>query len=194
MRLTESNSMGFASGGNGISNRLAAATWYLNEAIVMAAGGWSGINIHAAYHFVSAIYNPIVQLGDGNFGAGPIFYGLFLFSKIEGQQILPLAIGGNGNIQAIATKGANGNANILAVNNDVSSSVIVTPQQSGAWTTANVLVLQDGDGNGCASASPVVGGAAIGESGSWSGTPFSIANGGYVSIPPCGAALIQIQP
>ena len=187
-----------ASGGLvGVSDRLAAAAWYVNEAIVFANIGWSGINTHNANQSISIPndpYDPVVQQVDGNFGPGPIFYGMYLFSKIEGQQTAAVAVGGNANVNAIATKGGNGNANILVVNNDANGPVAVTPAQSSAWTTANVLKLSTSDGANCTSANPTVGGQPIGEGGTWTGAPYSIANGASVTLNPCEAALIQIQP
>lgn len=201
-RMTETNTLG-NSGALGLSDRMVSATWYLNQAIILANQGYAGINTHNHYAEIgvpglptvgNGFYNPLVLQVDGNFAPGPIFYGLYLFSKIEGQQIISSSVGGNANVAAIATKGANGNANILAVNNDVSNAVTVTPAQSAAWTTAKVLMVQDSDGGGCGGATLTVGGQPIGESGSWTGAPYTINNGQSVQIPPCGAALIQVQP
>jgi hypothetical protein len=199
IRVTETNSL-CGSGQLGMSDRMMSATWFLNAAMQFAKFGFAGINVHSHFGWfqtpqgAAGVYNAFVQQADNGFSPGPIFYGMLLFSKIGGQQIIPFAIGGNNNIEVIATKGGNGNANIIAVNNDVFSPVTVTPAQSSAWTTANVLLVKDADGAGCASANPIIGGQAIGESGSWSGTSTSLANGASVAIPPCGAALIQIQP
>lgn len=141
-----------------------------------------------------AWYNIATLQGDGNYLPTPIFYGMLLFSKIEGQQIAATTIVGPANVTAIATKGANGNANIIVVNNDPVKPAIITPKQSVAWTSAHVLLVQDGAGGGCSDSTAKIGGAALGESGSWTGAPFSIANGATVSIPPCGHAEVQILP
>ena len=191
-RMSESNSIN-SLGLTGFSNVMASATWYLNQAIFLSNNSWVGINTHNTYTSAGVgIYNPIVSLDGGNtFQAAPEFYGLYLFSKIEGQQTVAVSVGGNANINAIATKGGNGNANILAVNNDPFHPSIVTPSQSSAWTTANVLLFS---GASCYDVAPTIGGAIIGPSGSWSGSSYAISNGSTISIPPCGAALIQIQP
>ena len=195
-RLAETNNI--ASGGNtGLSDRFMSAAFALNQAITFFKSSAVGINWHNAYNgsaALSAYYNPVIQLNDGNFGAGSEFYGLFLFSKIEGQNMIPLSIGGNGNVTGIATKGTNGNANIIVVNNDQNTSVIVTPNQTSAWTTANVLQISTSDKNGCTSLNPIVGGAPINEGGSWSGAAVSLSAGNPVNLGPCEAALIQIQP
>ena len=204
-RMTESNTI--CSGGvAGSSDRMMAAAWYLNEAILLANGGYNGVNTHNVFWWPASggapiigtanpnTYGALLLSGDGNFYPGSIFYGLYLFSKIEGQQTISLSQAGNGFVQSIASKGGGGNANILAVNNDLFNPVVITPAQSSAWTTANVLQIKSPSGAGCTEASPTVGGQAIGESGAWSGAPFSIANGASVTLGPCEAALIQIQP
>lgn len=191
-RLTESNNINNL-GLLNFSDRMMSATWYLNQAIAFANDGWDGINTHASYGIAGVgKYNPIVSKDSGTtYQAAPEFYGLYLFSKLQGQQTIALAIGGNANVVGIATKGGGGNANILAVNNDTSSSSAVTPGQSSAWTAATVLLLS---GTDCSDAAPALGGAIIGPGGSWSGSTTSINNGDSIAIPPCGAALIQIQP
>ncbi|MCK1322171.1 hypothetical protein IVA94_14970 [Bradyrhizobium sp. 156] len=204
--LSESNN--FSGGGlSGVSDRLCSATWYLNEAIVFAKYGYAGICTHCNPWWngtsgwpnggvVGAtapnIYAPLLLQADlTSFAPGPIFYGLYLFSRIQGQQILAVQTDSNANQTSIATLGSGGNANILVVNNDTTNSLIVTPDQTSAWTTANVLTLS---GTGPYDAAPTLGGAAIGVGGSWSGAPVSINSGATVTIPPCGAALISIQP
>jgi hypothetical protein len=197
-RMTETNSVdngGLAD----ISNTMGGSAWLILEQIILAAAGWSGVNIHGYYIQVPGFpanpqYVPMVHLSDGNFGPGASFYAMFMFSKIEGQQIVPIAIGGSANVAAIATKGSGGNANILSVNLDPGKSALVYPDQRAAWSTARVLTMTALDSSGCSSTNLIVGGAAIGESGSWPGDSVTINDGASVSIPPCGAALIQIQP
>lgn len=199
-RMTESNSVA-SNGLVGISDRLVASAWVLNEAITLAQLGWAGLdtfsNVVACCGFlVPGAYNSLVEnpVSSGNFFPGAPFYGQYLFSKIEGQHIAPIAIGSNGNINAFATKGANGNANIIVVNSDAVNPATVLPVQSSAWTSANVLQIKSGSGAGCTDASITVGGQSIGLSGSWSGAPFSISNGQSISLGPCESALIQILP
>ena len=192
-RMSETNSI-CSRGQTGMSNAMVASAWFLNTAIVLASNGWLGMNVHTVWTGGMGIYNPVIITADNNFKAGTVFYGMYLFTKIQGQQIVPSAVGGGANVSAIATKGGGGNANIIVVNNDVTNAVVVTLNQSSAWSTASVLSISDSDGNGCASTVPVVGGASIGESGSWSGSSYTISNGKSLQLPPCGAALVQIQP
>lgn len=191
-RMLETNSI-CGGGQTGMSDRLMASTWFLNTAMVLANNGWLGMNVHSGWPIGISVYNTAIVQPDQNFSPGAVFYGMYLFSKIEGQQILPSSVGGNANIAAIATKGVNGNANIIAVNNDPNSNVLFTPRQSGAWTTATVLLIKDGTGMGCSDTSLTVGGQPIGESGSWAGSSFNISNGQSITLSPCGSALIQIR-
>jgi hypothetical protein len=204
-RLAETNTI-CSGGALGSSDALMASAWFLNMGIVLSNAGYNGVNIHHNFWWPASggtaivgdvypnIYGPLQLNGDGTFSPGPEFYGMLLFSKIEGQQTVQLGVAGNANINAIATKGGNGNANILIVNNDQSLSVAVTPTQINSWSSATVLSIVSSDGLNCSSKSPLLGGAAIGVSGAWSGSSYTITNGQSLQLPPCGAALVQIQP
>ncbi|UFW75198.1 hypothetical protein [Bradyrhizobium sp. WU425] len=204
--VTESNS--FSGGGlPGVSDRLCAAIWYLNQAMVFAKGGFAGLCTHnnLAWDGSSGWANgPVVGAVKPNaYGAllvqpdliscapGAIFYGIYLFSKVLGQQILKAQTDSNANHTSLATLGPNGSANILIANNDTVNSLVVTPDQTSVWTSANVLMLS---GSGPYDAAPTLGGASIGVGGTWGGAPTPINFGQTVTIPPCCAALIQIQP
>lgn len=204
IRMAETNTI-CGGGVLGVSDRMMSAAWFLNEAILLAKAGWGGVNIHNNLWWPASGGSQVVGTANPNsYGAllwnatdskyypGAIFYGMFLFSKIAGQQTANVVVNGDGNALAIATKGGNGNANIIVVNNDANGSTTITPSQSSAWTTANVLQMK-GNG-GCSEASPTVGGQPIGESGVWTGTTFAISNGASITLGPCEAALIQIQP
>lgn len=198
--MSESNSHG-GGGVVGLSDRMMGATFFLNEAIILASAGWAGLDFHNNFNYnvcpsnpgsSCGIYNSIAKDANNLWVAQPVFYGLYLFSKIEGQQIVPASVTGNANVQVITTKGGNGNANIVVVNNDPYGAATIIPKQSSAWTTATVLQMQGTAG--CTEPNPTIGGAIIGESGSWSGSTFSISNGQSVRLGPCEAALISIQP
>lgn len=180
----------------GVGDRFMSATFVLNEAISLAQGGYAGIDWHSLYAPAGgpAPYNIIALQGDSNYAPAPAFYGLFLFSKIEGQQTVGLTVSGSPYIRAIATKGANGNANILAVNNNPTNAIPVVLGQSNSWTTANLWTMTSANGNGCSDTGALLGGSSIGEGGTFSGTTVPSSNGQVVYIPPCGAILAQIQP
>ena len=204
-RMSESNSI-CGGGGLGASNLLMSSTWFLNMSIMLANNGFSGINIHNNTWWPASsgsptigyvypnIYGPLQVNSDLTFSPGPIFYGMYLFSQIEGQQTIALSSNANFSNNAIATKGVNGNANIIVVNNDPFVAANITPMQINSWTTANVLKISTLDGQNCTSGNPIIGGQPIGKSGLWLGSPSSIGNGQSVMLQPCEAALIQILP
>jgi len=199
-RISEFNSL-CSHGQVGMSDRLMAATLgtglgiALLQATMLGYANYQGLNFHNVFAPTNgpAVYNPFVQQADGGFSPGTIFYAMYLLSKIAGQQLIPSSVGGNGNVAAIATLRAANKANILIVNNDVNNVVSVMPQQSASWTTANVLQVKSAAGQGCGDASLTIGGAAIGEGGTWTGAPFSISNGQSITLGPCEAALVSVQ-
>lgn len=197
-RMTETNTIcgkGFP-GGN--SDRLMASTWYIDTAIILASAGWLGMNTQS-YYLGQSYYNIANQQADTNYLPSPIFYGMLLFSKIEGQQIATSSIttssvNDSSTLLAMATKGVNGNANIIVANNDTVNPAIVVPSQSSGWSSASVLAVTSGAGNGCSDFTAKIGGKAIGESGVWTGSSYTITNGQSISLGPCESAFIQILP
>lgn len=182
-------------GALGVSNTLMASAWYLNLAIALANDGWPAIMPHNAIMTCygqahNGYYNPFVLQADSGFAPSPIFYGMYLMSKIEGQQTVALTKTGTAYVRAIATIGASGNANILVQNNATTFRTTVTPAQSAAWTSATVLLLE----GYCDSTAPILGSQPIQESGVWTGQAFTISNGDSITVSPCGAALINILP
>jgi hypothetical protein len=99
---------------------------------------------------------------------------------------------GASSVKAISTKGSGANANILIVNNDTSYPLLAKPDQSHSWSTAKIYVINSSVG--CIDTNPALNGYTIGEGGSWAGSPAILNRGASISIPPCGAALVQIQP
>lgn len=198
-RFTESNSVNIG-GQSGISDKMMSATWYLTEAITLARLGYAGINTHMFFTGESTggnagqgWYNPVIIQADQTSAPGPIFYGMYLFSQIQGQQIINSSVSGNAKVAAIATLRTAGKANFVVANVDMFDTVPVTVQQVGAWSTANVLKVASPTGQGCTESAPTLGGQAIGKSGAWSGAPISISNGQSFSLGPCEAALVSVQ-
>lgn len=193
--MTEANTIS-GGGKHGISDVMAAATWYIDLAIALANAGYSWVDTHNRFvtggNNGNAWYNGIIHEQNGDFRAGPEFYGQYLFSKIEGEVTVNLeAVSGDeANLTAIAAMNETGNANILIVNNDTDRSVAVTPDQSATWRDGSVLLMH---GDGCGDPHPIVGGAAIGDGGAWRGSTAAISYGGTVTLGPCEAALVSIQ-
>jgi hypothetical protein len=199
VRVTEM--AGISGGGvQGITDRMMASTWFINSAINLANGGYQGVNAFnsnngSPVYSHPAYYSPLIyHSGDSTWWPSPEFYGMILFSKIEGQVTATVTNSGSGNVNRIATIGPNGNANILVSNSDPGNPVVVTPAQSSSWTTAKVWDVEPASSQWCFDPNATYGGAQIGESGAWTGAYKTISNGGTVTIQPCGAAVIEIQP
>jgi hypothetical protein len=183
----------------GITNTDLAATYYLRLAQSAIANGWSGLNPHNGLTPSPwsdgterlAYYNQIVQLPDGSWGPLPMFYGMWMWAQLVGQQTIAASADGLDPLASVtATIGPTGNANILVVNGDTQSAVAVSPDQTSPWSFANVYVVS---GQSCTDPAPTLNGAPIGGGGSWSGAPEVITPRQSISITPCGAALIEMH-
>lgn len=208
IRLGEWNTE--SSGGyQGVSDRLLSAAFYLETCMNLATAGYAGVNAHEVNNYsgfsgahlnptgagTNAAYAGFVQQVDGGWTPAPKFYGEYLFSKLQGQVIAATSKSGTGNVNAFATVGTGGNANILVVNNDPYRPVTLTPtQSSGTWTTAKIWNVGSATNNWCYDNVATLNGQVIGEGGSNVAGPITISNGATVTIVPCGAALIEIQP
>lgn len=194
MRITEQN-MICNHGQTGMTDALMNAAYTVLKASDLARLGWDGMDTHNVYTEGVSVgnYNAFVQQRDGGFSPGPAFYGMYLFSKIEGQTIVKTGVSGNANLSVIATQRAAGKANILVANLDPFDTTAVTPGQSSAWSKANVLAVRAGTGQGCTDKSLLLGGSPILEGGSWSGAPFTISSGQSFTLGPCEAALVSVQ-
>lgn len=197
--MTEENTRS-SCGQPGVSDRLMASAFELNLMMALANDGWVGTYPHNFFQTTTCIqgsysygaYNAFIPQMDGGYSPYPIFYALYLMAQIEGQITATTAVTGPTNmVRAISTVGTGGNANILAQNNNTGFPVSITPTQSAAWTTAKVLLLSGVD---CGDANPTLGGQPIQEGGTWTGSFTTINNGASITIPPCGAALVKIQP
>ena len=197
-RMMETNTI-CGGGYLGYSNTMMESPWFISLTKVLLDNAWIGVNPHEVMGnnplFSGnrpAYYNPFLLQSDGNVSPGPEFYAMLLVSKIEGNQRIDLSVPPiRPEITTIAVKNGGGLATILISNGVTSQSIVVTPQQKQSWATASVLLLGS-TSNVCTDTTAVLGGQTIGESGVWTGAPFTITNGQTVTIPPCGAALIQI--
>jgi hypothetical protein len=182
----------------GVVDGLTGTAWFLEEAIQLAKAGAQGLNVwNGDVHSTGVTpipENTYLRNNDGTYSPHSAFWGMLLFSKITGQTIAATTITGSGSANAISTVGASGNANQIIVNGSPVNTLSIKPAQSTAWSTATVLRVASSDGTGCLNTTPTVGGAQIGASGTWAGTPFTINNGDSFSLGPCEAALVQIQP
>jgi hypothetical protein len=187
-------------GMQGITDRLIAATYYLRFAMSAVVNGYAGIMPHNVVipelwgdgKTRPAYYNQFIVQPDGGYAPTPMFYGMYLFARIVGQQTIPVSTGADYSRVAsiIATLSPNSNANILVANINPRRGFYVKPDQTRPWSSANVFVLS---GINCADPAPVLNGYPIGEGGSWGGSVATLNQGQSVFVPSCGATLIEIQ-
>lgn len=182
-----------------INGSLIAATYYLKLAQSALAGGW----VHLMPHNVvvpetwddgstrPGYYNQFVLQPDGSYAPSPMFYGEYLFAKLLGRRMLSAAVQDYGHAAVVvATLNETGNAGVLVTNTNPAHAFRVRLGQSRSWSTAEVLVLS---GSGCGDRKPLLGGAAIGAGGTWIGHWQQLVRGQTVTVPPCGAALVDIR-
>ncbi|WP_435007988.1 phage head spike fiber domain-containing protein [Tundrisphaera lichenicola] len=196
LRIGEGN-INYNGGSQGITDRAIAATDWLQKSATIAKLGYNGYS----QHNLVSVGQPFNHVGYYNFfyksGSdylpAPIFNGMYFFSKVVGQQIVTSSLSGglSSKVSAIATKNGIGNANIIIINGDQSNYAQVTPEQSSAWTTANLRVYSP---TSCTDLNPTINGGTIAAGGASVPTATSLSRGTPVVIPPCGAALVQIQP
>ena len=92
LRLTET-SMIYNGGVNGLSNALVMGAWFLQASIGTASNGWKSIHPHMGLSHVPngvswAYYNPFHANGDGTYSPNPIFYAMYMFSLLNGEQVV----------------------------------------------------------------------------------------------------------
>jgi hypothetical protein len=121
-RMCEINS--FSGGGRpGVSDTFVGALWTLNNMLLLAQYGCSGVNIETGVNqlgFISS-YSPIQDDGRGVNAAGVPYYGMLAFAAAFAgcHQLLPVETGGTLDTVAIYILGAGGKPrSIVIVNTD----------------------------------------------------------------------------
>lgn len=182
-----------------INGSLVAATYYLKLAQSALTGGWLHLMPHNVVvpeiwgdgSFRPGYYNQFVLQPDGGYAPSPMFYGEYLFSRVLGRRMLSAAVQDYSHAAVvIATMNETGNAGVLVTNANPDRAFRVRPGQSAPWSTAETLALS---GSACNDRDPLLGGAPIDEGGSWEGAWQQLSRGQTVTVPPCGAVLVEIR-
>lgn len=190
VRISEYNTV-FGGGQGGVSDVAASAAWGLATMMKFAQTGVVGINVHGGD---GGSYSPQIRKEDGSYRPTPIFYALLMFSRIQGGRMLPVKTNHPDQAMSfLATKNADGSTDVLVVNKDSSKPASVALNVPGAWSKASALDLRT---PACSSTDVTLGGAAIGNNGTW--TPqyqpvAKAANLVHLSVSPCGAELINFR-
>lgn len=203
-RLTEF-SAAYTGGRVGVSNTLAAGTWLADISLRFAAMGYASIHPHNGTKFLelgggTALspplpYSLIWQAG-GSITTNPSLMGYVLAARAAGGQIIPTTVnGGPGSVGAVsghAVLGADGKTRIFVINRDLVRPASVTVDRASAWTTANIITLT---GRECGARDARLNGAVPDPTTLALTIPArTLARGTPVSLQPCGAAMVEIDP
>jgi hypothetical protein len=195
-RLTESND--HTGGVDGASNAFVSALWALDYLHWHAAHGAIGVNFHNKRWIHTCT---IVQDPTGGFRLNPKAYGLKAFSLGSRGRVDPLTLANRDgvNLTAYAVRGMAGYL-VTLINKEhgpgaraaAVSLVLLAPA-----TRAEAIFLTAPNGDPAARTGITLGGAAIGDDGSWSGhwTPLTATEPGrlQIDVPAATAAILQIK-
>ncbi|HTS19889.1 MAG TPA: hypothetical protein VMP11_20100 [Verrucomicrobiae bacterium] len=206
-RLEEANS--YSNGGAaGSSDAYAAAVWGLDYMYWWATHGAAGINFHTAGYAPGAShpssparYVVFWNSPDG-FRARPLAYAIKAFDLSSHGQFVPVHFNSNAdqvNLTAYGVLSSDGGLYITLVNKDATRAcdANITLANGDPYAHANAMFLTGPNGDITATAGTTLGGAAIKDDGSWSGTWTPLAakpdKGHFlVSLPAASAAIVRI--
>ncbi len=192
-RLTECND--YLSGVNGASNAFASALWALDYMHWWAEHGCAGVN----FHNNEWLRTDTVYLdSDGICHINPKAYGIKAFDLGSHGNVAPLTISNpdNLNLTAYAVRNAD-KCLVTIINkeyNQAARAATVTIVPDVPAKSAEVMSLT---GTLDSKTGVTLGGAEIGNNGSWNGTWTSVhpnKNGQFVlAVPPASAAIVKIS-
>ncbi len=155
IRLDETNS---AVGGGiaGMSDVYASALWGLDYNLVLAQAGFAGINLHGGFGVCGAPlfngrfqrYTPICAANEQDrldkvYKAMPLYYGMWMATRMGSGQFLPVTVSSDRNVTAYAVRGRDGRLRIAVIEKDETAGapVPVTISVGGHSGSASVLHL-----------------------------------------------------
>ncbi len=208
-RLTETNSFWF-SGLEGASDRYASALWAVDYLHWWTSHGASGLSFHTGDRTGGAIslpcrYAAFVSSSKG-YEVRPLAYGMKLFDLGSHGKVLPVSLSGaDRGLVAYAILREDNTVVVTIIDKShgeaaASQDVQLKLGKPLAAAKAQAIFLTAADGDIAAGSSVVtLGGAPIGEDGSWNGhwTPLPVtaaADAITVTIPPASAAVVRIAP
>lgn len=207
-RFEEVNSY-FNGGAQGASDTFAAALWGLEFMHWWAAHEAAGLNFHTGDRVAAGgdIQPPryaAFQSAPGGFAIRPLAYALKAFDLGGHGRILPLTIRNSAmlNLTAYATLAGDQTLAITVINKEHGSrardTVVTLAGATLKSSRAQVLFLQSAGGSIAATDGITLGGAAIDQTGSWSGAWHSIAppatgDALQIKIPAASAAVVRLS-
>lgn len=191
-RIAEANSF-YPGGVPGLSNTFGSALWVLQFAFTLAAAHAAGLNLHGGGDYSG--YTPIANKPDGSIlEARPEYYGLYLFSRLEGGKLLATRTSyPRAGVEAYAVERPHGKIAVLLLNTtrDANSEVTVRlpfSPVSGSMIRLRAPALD-------AVAGVTLGGAHLTSAGRWAPHPprWLSLPAGYPSVRvPAASALLMI--
>jgi len=129
-RMAEGNSC-FHGGQPGVSNAFASALWGADYMLLVAQGGYAGVNLHGGGE---GIYSPIVGDPEIGFTARPLYFGMQFAQRFAGAAMLESKLAaGKANITAYAARRQD-DLLIAIVNKDATPAAIAVPKVCTAGT------------------------------------------------------------
>jgi hypothetical protein len=201
-RLSETNNF-FNGGCPGASNAFASALWGLDYMYWWATNQAAGINFHTGDHVSGATTSyALFQTSSSGYHVHPLGYGVKAFDLGGHGRIVPVTIGNPGAVNVTAY-------GVLAVDNSLFVTIInkthdsgaaaanVTIQSGGSYASGGVWLLEAPNNDVSLTDGETLGGSAIGDDASWTGTPTPLTSSGgnfLLTLPPATAAVVKLSP
>ena len=188
----------FSGGGKqGVSDTFAAALWALDYLFVLAEHGCAGVNMETGVNHLGWIshYTPIGDDGHGNYSAAPEYYGLLAFAQMPKGDVLAVECQASGiDLTAHAVKAGNEICMAL-INKDQHQDAEVAIATGGPVRVSRLMGLSAD--SVAATDGIMLGGAAVGGNGRWSGRSTRIraqaSDTAQLHIPAASATLVWVE-
>lgn len=137
LRIDETNSA-FGGGVPGVSDVYGSALWGLDYSLAMAQAGVAGINLHGGLGVCGAPlfngrfqrYTPVCAADKADeqariYKAMPLYYGLWMATRLGPGRFLPVTLSTDRNITAYAVRGDDGRTRLVVVQKEETSTAPV---------------------------------------------------------------------
>src|SRR5713101_1639935 len=200
-RLAETNNF-FNGGCPGASNSFASALWGLDYMYWWATHQAAGLNFHTGDHVSGATTSyALFQTSSSGYHVHPLGYGVKAFDLGGHGRIVPVTIGNPGgvNLTAYGVLAADNSLFVTIINKTHATGAAtanVTIQPGGSYRSGDVWLLQAPNNNVSHTDRETLGGSAIGDDASWTGTPTPLASSGgnfLLTLSPATAAVVKLN-
>lgn len=198
-RLSETNSY-YNGGCPGASDTFASALWGLDYLHWWAAHDADGVNFHTGDHVSGATTTySLFKTSPGGYAVHPLGYAVKAFALGGRGRIVPVTIDNppGVNLTAYAVLAPSGELDVTIINKthdagaqDAQVAIATAASHADAWLLADA-------GGVAATTGVTLGGAPIGDDGTWTGatTPVPIAGGeAQLDLAPASAAVVRLSP